>query len=111
MEEIRLRDTEGPGARAQPDDSPTAYIQATLQDNVDKGSLMIHVHETDPYNDINPTGEYTLRRDDSKGTTKAYDPGGSWLGEMTDHRLSELHSRFQQASWRPENEASRAIRT
>ena len=81
VEEIRLRVPKDPVAKAQPDDSPAASIQAKLQGKVDKGSLTIHIHESDPYNDINPTGDYTLRRDDRKGTTEAYDPRGSWLGE------------------------------
>ena len=104
---IRLHRTNNPKTRAPPVAPPTEAIQIALQNKVNTGSLTIHIQESDPYNDINnPPGEYTLKRDMRKGTVTAYDPGGSWLGEMTDVRLAELHARFQ-AYWGPSNEASR----
>jgi hypothetical protein len=71
-DEIQLKNRNGPTHTTVPaPDPPTKRIQALLQNKLENGSLTITIQETDPYNDINPTGEYTLRDNGRKGTVKA----------------------------------------
>ena len=84
-----------------------ANLPPTYMQSESAGTLhTTTIQETDPYNDINPTGEYTLRENYRKGTVKAYNQDGKWLGEMITHRLRVLHSRFAWY-WDPTNEPTR----
>jgi hypothetical protein len=71
-DEIQLKNRNGPTHTTVPaPDPPTKRIQALLQNKLENGSLTITIQETDPYNDINPEGEYPLRENGRKGTVKA----------------------------------------
>ena len=82
--------------------------QKALQDKLEKGTLYVSALPADPYRDITPTGEYTLRR--SKGSIPcmqgwqvptdavihSYAPDGKWLGMMTEERFLYLARKWEE---------------
>ena len=107
QDEIRLIPRVSPPPEApKPCPPPLHDLSARLTEKLGNGRLHITTVETNPYKDIHPTRDYTLRRVPGTGTVRSYDPAGRWLGEMTERRLRALHTRFEYY-WSPANAARR----
>ena len=78
---------------------------------LESGDLSITSEETDPYRDIKPTADYTLRAIPQEQIVRAYDPEGRWLGEMTTGRLGALRERFDAYWERPDKPHMRGALT